>query len=98
MDDLEQQLRDAFRKSDPSPYFESKVLAAAARRGRERRTAGRMRWVAAMAAIVVAGVFWQHQHAVEEQARGEAAKARLMLALKVTSAKLDEIRDRVDAQ
>ena len=100
MDDLEQQLRDALRKSDPSPFFESKVLAAAGRQRRERRTAGRMRWVAAMAtaAMVVAGVFWQHQQTVEEQARGEAAKARLMLALKVTSAKLDEIRDRVDAQ
>ncbi len=100
MDDLEQQLKAALGKTDPSPFFEAKVLAAAARQGRERRTAWRMRWVAATAtvAMVVAGVFWQHQQAVEQQARGEAAKARLMLALKVTSAKLDEIRDRVDAQ
>jgi hypothetical protein len=97
MDDLEQELRSAMRKTDPSPFFEAKVLAAAGRQARDRRAVLRTRWAAAMAtaAMVITGAFWQYQH-VEEQARGEAAKARLMLALRVTSAKLDEIREKVD--
>ena len=98
MDDLEQQLKAALKKTDPSPFFESKVVAAGGRQSRERRTARRMRWAAAMSAMAmaIAGMFWQREQAVEEQARGKAAKAQLMLALKVTSAKLDEIREKVD--
>jgi hypothetical protein len=98
MDPLEQELKAALRKIDPSPFFESKVLAAANRQARERKTTLRMRWTTAIAAmvLVVTGVFWQHQRTVDEQARGQAAKARLMLALQITSAKLDEIQEKVD--
>jgi hypothetical protein len=68
-------------------------------------------WAAGMAIAVCtvgAGVEWQHQEAVERvrQARiemqqreaGEAAKAQLQLALRVTSAKLVLIQHRLDAQ
>jgi hypothetical protein len=98
MDDLEQQLKAALKKTGPSPFFESKVLAAAARQARGHKLTLRMRWAAALAAaaMVVMGVSWQHERAVEEQARGQAAKARLMQALKITSAKLDEIQEKVD--
>jgi hypothetical protein len=98
MDPLEQELKAALRKIDPSPFFESKILAAANRQARQRKTNLRMRWSMAILALalVIAGVFWQHQRAVEEAARGQQAKARLMLALRITSAKLDEIQEKVD--
>jgi hypothetical protein len=98
MDPLEQELKAALRKIDPSPFFESKVLAAANRQALERKTNLRMRWSMAILALalVIAGVFWQQERAREEQAQGEAAKARLMMALRITSAKLDEIQEKVD--
>jgi hypothetical protein len=98
MDHLEEELRAALSRTDPSPFFEAKVLAAADRQSRARKTALRLRWFTAIVAmaLVVMGVFWQHQRAVQERARGEAAKARLMLALRLTGAKLDEIREKVD--
>ncbi len=98
MDPLEQELKAALKKMDPSPFFESRVMAAANRQARERKTTLRMRWFTAILAmaLVIIGVFWQHRRAVEEQARGQQAKARLMLALRITSAKLDEIQEKVD--
>jgi hypothetical protein len=98
MDHLEQELKSALKKTDPSPFFEAKVLAAAARQARARKTTLRMGWFTALVAmaLVILGVFWQHQRAVEERARGEAAKARLMLALRITAQKLDEIREKVE--
>jgi hypothetical protein len=98
MDHLEQELKAALKKTDPSPFFEAKVLAAANRQARAKKTTPGIRWFTAIVAmaLVVMGVFWQHQQAAQERARGEAAKARLMLALRLTGAKLDEIREKVD--
>jgi hypothetical protein len=97
MDELERELKAALQRSDPSPFFEGKVLAAARRAEAGRRSAWRTRWTAvlATAAMLVAGVVWQHERDVE-RARGERAKAQLMLALKITSAKLNEIQQKVD--
>jgi hypothetical protein len=96
MDDLERELRAALERRDPSPFFEGKVVAAARRAESGRRSAWRTRWTAALAtaAMLVAGVVWQHQRELE-RARGEAAKAQLMLALRITSAKLQEIQQKV---
>lgn len=97
MDDFEQQLKAALARQDPSPFFEAKVLNAAKRQTRERRTTMRLRWVSAIAAgvLAISGVVWQHERAVQERAAGEAAKARLELALKITSVKLQKIQQRV---
>lgn len=92
MDDLEQQLKSALRKSDPSPGFEAKVLRAAAKHRGASWFGFRLSAAAAIAAMVMAGIAWQQR----EQARGEEAKARLMLALKVTGAKLEQIQEKVD--
>lgn len=99
MDDLEQELRAALKKTEPSPFFASRVIAAAGRQARERNTTWRIRWISAVTAtvLVAAGGVWQHQRDLE-QARGEQAKARLMLALRLTSAKLDEIQEKVNRQ
>jgi hypothetical protein len=98
MDRLEQELKAALHQTDPSPFFEARVLAAAARQARDRKTTLRIRWGLAIVAmaLVVMGVFWQQERSREEQARGQQAKARLILALHITSAKLDEIQEKVD--
>jgi hypothetical protein len=68
-----------------------------------------LRWISAFAVtamLVLVGVGWQHQlalerikelhRAAEEREAGEAAKAKLVLALRITSAKLTEIQQKVD--
>jgi len=98
MDDLEQQLRRALARKDPSPWFEAKVLAAVTAQQPVRRTWWeRLRWatVPVAAALVIAAVVWQHQRADAERAAGLEAKARLQLALKVTRVKLEKIQHKV---
>jgi hypothetical protein len=106
MDDLERQLKSALARKDAPEWFEAKVLAAAGREQRAPDTlwqrvmaASRLRLaIAALAgAVVVAtGVAWEHQRAVEERAAGEAAKAKLELALKVTRVKLQRIEHKLN--
>lgn len=105
MEDLERQLRNALARKDAPGNLEAKVLAAAARerdrlRGWWRQSifAGRVRWASALlaAATVISGVAWQHERAVHERAAGEAAKARLQLALRITSSKLRKIEQRLN--
>jgi len=110
IDDLERQLKDALGRKEPPAWFEAKVLGAAARQKSERRSwlqrimhGGRLRFATAVAAVglVASGVIWQqHERRAEadrERMAGEAAKARLMLALKTTRVKLEKIQQRVAA-
>jgi hypothetical protein len=96
--DLEQQLKAALARKDPSPFFEARVLAAAKRQGQARHANFRMWWASAVAAslLIVTGSAWQYEKAVRERAAGEDAKARLELALKVTSVKLQRISMKVE--
>jgi hypothetical protein len=99
MDDFEKQLAEALKRKDPSPGFEARVMAAA--RTRKTRTWSwsmpRLRWAAALAmtVLVIGGLEYRREAA--ERAAGEAAKARLELALKITSEKLKMIQDRVNS-
>jgi anti-sigma factor RsiW len=98
MDDFERQIKEALAKKDPSPFFEARVLAAVKRQARENRASARMWWASAMAAVLllVTGSAWQHERTVREQAAGKDAKARLELALKITSVKLQRISMKVE--
>jgi hypothetical protein len=99
MDDFEKQIKEALAKQDPSPFFEARVLGAVKRQARERRASLRMWWASAVVAmlLVVTGSAWQqHQKAVREEAAGKEAKARLELALKITSVKLQRISRKVE--
>lgn len=98
MDDFERQLRDALAKKEPSPFFEARVLGAVKRQARERRASARMWWASAIAAVllVVTGSAWQYQRTVQERAAGQQAKARLELALRITSVKLQRISQKVE--
>lgn len=96
MDDFEKQLQGALQRKEPSPFFEARVLGAVKRQAHERRASVRMWWATAVAAvlIVVAGSAWQHQRS--EEAAGKEAKARLELALRITSVKLQKISQKVE--
>lgn len=107
MEDLERQLRNALERKDAPAWFEAKVMAAVARQADRRQSwwrrvfDRRARWMsaAAAAAMVVSGVVWQHERIAAlnaERAAGEAAKARLQLALRVTSVKLQQIGRKVN--
>jgi hypothetical protein len=95
MEDFEQQLRNALARKDQPASFEAKVFAAVA----ARRTGRSIfwRWAAeAVAVILIATGFWvQHAREVQERAAGEAAKARLQLALKITVTELSKIQKSV---
>jgi hypothetical protein len=92
MEDFEQQLRNALARKEQPASFEAKVFAAVAR---QRSGPGIFwRWAAEMTAVVlIAGGFWlRYEHEAQERAAGEAAKARLQLALKITVTQLSKIQ------
>ena len=95
MEDFEQQLRNALSRKEPSASFEAKVLAATRTRQSGRR--GFWYWASEMAAVIlIASGFWLHyDHEVHERAAGEAAKARLQVALRITVAELSKIQKTV---
>src|SRR5205085_909319 len=98
MDDFEQQLKRAMARIEPPASFEARVLGAAAARDTGRRADWwawlsrpvMLRWatVALAAVLVVTGVTWQRER---ERTAGEQARAKLELALKITSEKLQRI-------
>jgi hypothetical protein len=98
MPDFEKQLKEALARKEPSPFFEARVLGAVKRQAKERRASARMWWASAIAAglLLIAGSEWQHQRNVREEAAGREAKARLELALKITSVKLQRISRKVE--
>jgi len=98
MDDFEKQIKDALAPKEPSPFFEARVLAAVKRQSREQRASSRMWWASAIAAVllVISGSAWQYEKNAREEAAGKDAKARLELALKITSVKLQRISQRVE--
>ncbi len=92
MEDFEQQLRNALARQEQPPAFEAKVFAAVA-----TRRSGRSifwHWAAEAAAVIlIAGAFWvRHAGEVRERAAGEAAKAHLQLALRITVTELSKIQ------
>jgi hypothetical protein len=97
-DDFEKQLKLALAKKEPSPFFEARVLGAVKRQQREHRASARMWWASAVAAalLVMSGSAWQYERNAKEEAAGKAAKARLELALKITSVKLQKISMKVE--
>ena len=98
MDDFEKQIKDALARKDPSPFFEARVLGAVKRQAQERRASSRMWWASAVAAmlLVISGSAWQHERNMREEQAGKEAKARLELALKITSVKLQRISRKVE--
>jgi type VI protein secretion system component VasF len=85
MDDLEDQLRRAFEPEDPPEGFADRVIE------RTRAHRAMPRWMAAAAAVLVLvgagyGYRWQ---------QGVKAKREVLLAFRITSAKLNHIQVQV---
>ena len=96
MDDFEQQLRNALARKEQPPALEAKVLAGI----RAGRSAGWSFWrweaAAVAATVLLAAVSWMgHERESRERTAGEAAKARLQLALKITVTELSKIQKTV---
>ena len=84
---LEQELRQALSRKDPSPDFAARLTARANR----RRVLTMPRWMATAAALVVisGGVEAWRWH------RGMEAKRELMEAMRLTAGKLNHIQAKV---
>ena len=92
MSRLDDELKNALRREEPPPGFAERVLA----RVNSQRPA-RPWWAAAVAAAVLlaAGVEFEHQRRL--RAEGEQAKERVLLALQITSSKLQFVKEKIDA-
>ena len=88
---LEDELRSALRREEPSPDFTARVLArvsaAPARPARRPWTP----WLAALAAslLLSAGVLEYRQY------QGERAKSQVMLAMRIAASKLNKAQKKV---
>jgi len=91
MDWLEQELKQALRREDPSPGFEARVAAAVGRPA-SPRVAVMPRWLPAAAAIAIiavsGGAAYRHH-------QGVVAKEQLMLAMRITAGSLNHIQSHV---
>ncbi len=95
MEDFEQQLRNALARKEQPPTFEAKVFAAVAAQRSDRSIF--WRWATEVTAVlVIASGFWMgYQHELQQRAAGEAAKARLEVALRITVTELSKIQKTV---
>ena len=96
MNRLDEELKKALQRVEPPAGFAERVLAKAAAENREKTRswpwfdwfgASGLRWATACAlciAFATSGLIYHH----EEHKRGEQVKAQLMLALRITSSKL----------
>jgi len=101
MNRLEEELKAALQREAPSEGFAGRVLARVAERDRQRQQSRRwfalpvLRWAVAAVIIVVAGGGFEYHKQVQERREGEQAKRQVMLALRITSAKLQEVQWKV---
>jgi negative regulator of sigma E activity len=106
-DRLNAELRNALRREEPPLGFEARLMARLS--SESERETGLARWfklpllrfpmmtrlafTAVVCLMVVAGV--QYERERQERIDGEAAKAKLMQALRVTGTQLQAVRGRV---
>lgn len=101
MNRLEDELRNALRREAPPPGFTDRVLARAAEQKRSWSFAAlfgmrAMRWaVAGALALVMVGAGFEYQKQREERVRGEAARAQVLLALRIAGTKLRFAQEKV---
>jgi uncharacterized protein HemX len=88
---LEDELRSALRRQEPSPDFTERVLARVAAAPVRRASRPWVRWVAAIAAalLLAAGGFEYRQY------QGERAKGQVLLAVRIAGGKLNKAHRKV---
>jgi hypothetical protein len=104
---LDDALKNALRRQEAPDGFAERVLARIATQGSGQNTVRRDSWLsffaqpivrwAAVAALAAAMILGVHVYNVRrKQAEGEAAKQRLMLALRVAGSKLQLAKAKVN--
>ena len=94
MTNLEDELRDAFRRKTPNEAFVKRVLRRIPDQQHARRKTA-VQWAAAAAIVVAIGGGVQYaagERARVERARGEAAAEQLREALRITGTKLQVVQ------
>jgi len=89
---LENELRAALRREDPSPSFTKRVVAQAQSSRARRGITHRMVWAAALAAMLVIGFSATYEY---RQMKAERASRDAVLALRIASEKLNLAMERV---
>ncbi len=102
MNRLEEELKSALQREEPLEGFSDRVLARVAERERQRQRNRRwfalpvLRWAAAAIIIIAAaGGSFEHYREVQRRREGERAKQQVMLALRITSEKLQQVQWKV---
>lgn len=103
MTPFEQDLKKALKRREPSDGFTARVLARANQQDRrkpapnggflQRLRSWRLIPVLAGALVITGGIAYQ-QH--EHEARGEAAKKQLILAMRIAGSKLHDAQLRIE--
>ena len=101
---LEDELKAALRREDPSPGFAQRAVARALAQAQSSPSAKapipifqpvrfpRMMWAGAMAALLVVGFVGTSEY---RERKAERAGSDAMLALRITAEKLNMARDKV---
>ncbi|MCU1334758.1 MAG: hypothetical protein JWO19_339 [Bryobacterales bacterium] len=89
---LEDELRAALRREDPSPGFAGRVLARAQSRPAPKARIPRFMWAVAMAAMLVIGFAVTSEY---RQMKAERAGREAVIALRIAAEKLNQARDKV---
>jgi hypothetical protein len=93
MTPFEEDLKKALARVEPPDGFTERLAARIGALPARKRPPVYWRWVAAAAAaVLVSGVSYEH----ERQARGEAAREKLLLAMRITSSKLQQARQQIE--
>lgn len=94
---LENELRAALRRQEPSADFAERVLAKTHPAGSSPRPIFRLRWAAAaLAACAMLGIgLTEYRERREERQRGLEAKQELMQAMRITGSKLRLAQEKV---
>lgn len=94
MNPLDDELRQALRRTAPPDGFAERVLARAAARRPKIARRLRLRWLAAAAAILALFTVWFDRER-DRRLAAENAKEQVVLALKITAEKLQLAREKV---
>ena len=89
---LEDDLRAALRREDPSPGFAQRVVTRAKSNPAPRSWFPKMMWATALAAMLVIGFAAVSEY---REKKAERAGREAVLALRITAEKLNSARDKV---
>jgi len=89
---LEDELRSALRRENPSPGFAERVVARAHSSAKPTRAIPRMIWAMAVAAMLAIGFTSTYEY---RQMKAERASHDAVIALRIASEKLNLARERI---